>query len=420
MAHALDVLAGTPPDTPFIPVQSEAPLSDPVNGANGFGCQATINATGAQFESPDVVVNALGSMLKDQGWTEDPMLAAGGPTGMGAGYRKNDQICMADAIWHPDDSANCPQDQPISSCQVTPEQKLYTVTLTCGVEVPAGETASPAPPFLVGGGSNMLVFDSTRAAGYRDLYTMNSDGTGVKSLTQGDSNSFAGPWSPDGKSVVFTGWGLTNSHIAVINADGSGQTTIDQVEASDEGFPDWLPDGKQIAFTSRRDGNNEIYVMNADGSNPVRLTNQLGDDFAPSWSPDGTKIVFVSDRDQAAGVYDLYIMNADGSGVARLTNDTAIDYSPDWSPDGRMIVFRSHHDGPGDIYLINVDGSGLVNLTNNPADDWAPAWSPDGTFIAFQTNRDGNWEVYLMTADGSSPVNLTNDPADDQLPYWRP
>ncbi len=90
--------------------------------------------------------------------------------------------------------------------------------------------------------------------------------------------------------------------------------------------------------------------MNADGSNPVRLTNEPGDDFAPSWSPDGTQIVFVSDRDQTAGIYDLYIMNADGSGVSRLTNDTAIDYSPDWSPDGKKIVFRSHHDGPADIY----------------------------------------------------------------------
>jgi dipeptidase D len=160
--------------------------------------------------------------------------------------------------------------------------------------------------------------------------------------------------------------------------------------------------------------------MNADGTNPVRLTNQSGDDFAPGWSPDGARLVFVSDRDQASGIYDLYIMNADGSDVVRLTDDPALDYSPDWSPDGARIVFRSHHDGPGDIYSINVDGSDLINLTNDPADDWAPSWSPDGSQIAFQTNRDNNWEIYRIAADGSNLVNLTKNPADDQSPHWQP
>jgi putative hemolysin len=128
MSHTLDDL---------IPTQSEEPLDDFVNNAFGTGCQATVTGAGAQFESPDAVVKSLGSMLVDEGWKEDPMLAAGGPTGIGVGYRKGDQICMVDAMWRPDASANCPKDQPISACPVKPEQQLYTVTLNCGVETPA-------------------------------------------------------------------------------------------------------------------------------------------------------------------------------------------------------------------------------------------------------------------------------------------
>lgn len=284
----------------------------------------------------------------------------------------------------------------------------------------ATQSSATPPAVLRVGGSDQIVFDSTRGDSYRDLYVMKVDGTNVNRLTKGEANSFAGPWSADGLRIVYTGFGLTNSFIASINADGSGQNILDSIQGSDEGFPDWSPDGQRIAFTSRRDGNNEIYAMNADGSNQVSLTDEPGDDFAPSWSPDGTQIVFVSDRDQAPGVYDLYIMNADGSGVRRLTNDTAIDYSPDWSPDGKEIVFRSDHDGPGDIFVINADGSDLRDLTNDPSEDLAPNWSPDGSLIAFQTNRDGNWEIYRMAIDGSGLVNLTNNPADDQLPYWRP
>lgn len=408
ISHALNDL---------VPTQSEELLDDYINNAWGTGCVATITGTGEQFESPTAMVTALEDMLVGQGWTVDPMLAADGPTGTCMSYRKEHQISQVCAGWRPDASANCPAEQPISACPVTPAQQIYTITLNSGEEIPLETGASQS----AGSTSQMLVFDSNRSdSGYRDLYTMDDLGYNLSRLTRGESNSFAGPWSPDGQRIVFTTFGLTNSVIAVINADGSGQSIIDAIDNSDEALPDWSPDGTRIAFTSRRDGNNEIYLMDASGSNPVRLTNAPGDDFAPSWSPDGSRLVFVSDRDQTAGIYDLYIMNADGSGVTRLTNDTAIDYSPDWSPDGKQIVFRSHHDGPADIYIINVDGSGIANLTDSPAEDWALQWSPDGTQIAFQTNQDGNFEIYRMAADGSEPVNITNDPNEDQMPFWQP
>jgi hypothetical protein len=72
------------------------------------------------------------------------MLAAGGPNAIDEGYRKGDQICWAGAQWWPDESANCPKDQPVSACPVTPEQQAYTVTLNCGVEAPQGQAAASA------------------------------------------------------------------------------------------------------------------------------------------------------------------------------------------------------------------------------------------------------------------------------------
>jgi Tol biopolymer transport system component/putative hemolysin len=404
MSHTLDDL---------VPTQSEEPLDDPITPASGTGCQATVTGIGVQFESPAAVVSALGSMLEEQGWIVDPMLQADGPTGTGAGYRKGDQICLAGAMWTPDDSANCPKDQPISACDIKPEQQNYTVTLNCGVETPGGQ-ASPEV------GSEQLVFDSTRGGVYRDLYIMNSDGYDLSRLTRGEADSIAGPWSPDGMRIVYTTFGLTKSDIALINADGSGQVNLTNTPDVDEGFPDWSPDGTHIAYTTRRDGNNEIYVMNTDGTNPSRWTDNLADDFAPAWSPDGTQIAFVSDRDREAGNYDIYVMNVVSTAVTRLTNGAASCYSPDWSPDGKQIVYRADEGGTSDIFVMNADGTGVKDLTASAGNNWAPSWSPDGTLIAFQTNRDGNWEIYLMAADGSGATNLTNDLADDQMLFWRP
>jgi Tol biopolymer transport system component len=282
--------------------------------------------------------------------------------------------------------------------------------------------ASPKPessvtPILLGGSSQIL-FSSNRGGAYDDLYLLDFTSSQVTRLTSGDSNTFPGPFSPDGSQILYTGYGLITSYVGVMSADGTHPLDLTHAQV-DEGFPTWSPDGKSIAFTSQRDGNNEIYVMNADGSGAKRLTNNPMDDFAPAWSPDGTQIAFVSDRNNSAGVNNLYVMNADGTNVQRLTNGSEIDYSPAWSPDGAWIAFRAHHDGAGDIYRIKPDGTGLVNLTDNPAEDWAPAWSPDGSLLAFQTNRDGNWEIYVMNADGSQPHNITNNTADDQMPYWK-
>jgi Tol biopolymer transport system component len=276
-----------------------------------------------------------------------------------------------------------------------------------------------ATPVLLGG-SGQIVFSSNRGGYYDDLYLLDFTTSQLTRLTRGESNTFAGPFSPDGSKLLFTGFGLTNSYVGVMNVDGTNAVDLSGRNTVDEGFATWSPDGSQIAFTSRMDGNNEIYIMNADGTNLKRITNNSADDFGAAWSPDGTQIAFVSDRNNTPGVNNLYIMNVDGSGVVRLTNGNENDYAPSWSPDGSKIAFRADVEGNGDIYVINVDGSGKVNLTNNPASDWSPAWSPDGSLIAFQTNRDGNWEIYVMNADGSEPRNLTNDPADDQLPYWAP
>ncbi len=127
MEHALNVLTVT---------QANIPMNDVVNNKSGTGCQSTVTGTGVFFKSPNAVVKALGAMLVDEGWTEDPMLAAGGPTGVGAGYRKGNQISLVNAIWLPDASANCPKDQPISACNVKPEQQNYTITLVFGEETP--------------------------------------------------------------------------------------------------------------------------------------------------------------------------------------------------------------------------------------------------------------------------------------------
>ncbi len=135
-------------------------------------------------------------------------------------------------------------------------------------------------------------------------------------------------------------------NIWVVNPDGSGATPITKFTASgaDSFAPVWSPGGSKIAFGTTRalDGSDaananrtsNIWVMNADGSGATSLTKLTAVqplNIVPGiWLPDGSKIVFDSaraldgtDAANSNGTRNIWIMNADGSSAAPLTKLTA-------------------------------------------------------------------------------------------------
>jgi len=88
--------------------------------------------------------------------------------------------------------------------------------------------------------------------------------------TTGDSRP---RYSPDGSKIVFQSNRDGQREIYVMNSDGTGQTRLTNNPAWDTA-PAWSPDGTKILFTSLRDGpmSPALYLMNADGSSQTRLT----------------------------------------------------------------------------------------------------------------------------------------------------
>lgn len=111
---------------------AEAPFFDYLSQEGGSGCQLTATGTGADFGDPLAAVEALKSAFI--GWEEDVQYAAGGPTGMGIGMTRDAALLLILADWTPDPAADCPADQPISACALTPEQQLYTMTVLAGMK----------------------------------------------------------------------------------------------------------------------------------------------------------------------------------------------------------------------------------------------------------------------------------------------
>ena len=253
----------------------------------------------------------------------------------------------------------------------------------------ASEVAFAAFP----GVNGKIAYSAPDASTDYEIYTMNSDGTGITAITNNSSDDYSPRWSPSGTKIAFASTRDGNPEIYLMNANASAQTRVTNNPAFDF-QPAWSPDGNRIAFVSNRDGNDEIYVMNTDGTDQTRLTTNAADDYDPVWSPDGTKIAFVT-----AG-QGIYTMSADGTGVtnvpsgvqhAQCTIDDTAQFDPEWSPDSQWLVFADYeYSGLGcetywySINMIKPDGTNELTIFDEEQGNAAgPVWSPDSTKIAY-------------------------------------
>jgi Tol biopolymer transport system component len=158
----------------------------------------------------------------------------------------------------------------------------------------------------------------------------------------------------------------------------------------------WSPDGKSLVFTGGRDNEFDIYKIPSTGGEEINLTKSSGLDDGPEFTPDGKYIYFNSTR---SGTMQIWRMKPDGTNQEQITNDEYNNWFPHISPDGKWIVFLSFLKdvNPNDhpfykhVYIRLMPfnevkprviayvygGQGTINV---------PSWSPDSKRIAFVSN----------------------------------
>ena len=287
-----------------------------------------------------------------------------------------------------------------------------------------------------------LIFQSKRdGRGCDQIYTMNTDGSDVKMISNGEGRTTCSYFFKGAKRVIYAStrggsrecppnpdysqgyvWAVYADYdLYTAKADGSDIKRLTNTPGYDAEAT-VSPNGKKIVFTSERDGDLDLYWMDVDGNNVKRLTDEVGYDGGAFYSPDNKMIVYrrstltteaevtrykslLAQNLIVPTTFEIWVMNADGTNKRQITSLAAGSFAPFFTPDGKRVIFCTNYFATDprkrnfDLALINLDGTGLERITFNETFDGFPMFSPDGKKLVFASNRnaakEGDTNVFI-------------------------
>ena len=258
----------------------------------------------------------------------------------------------------------------------------------------------------------LAFFSSTGERGQRQLWTVKSDASDAKKITNLTGYAARPHWSHDGKQIAFlyvegAGGGgplmaapattgvidtaIHNQRIAVLDI-AIGQ--VRQVSPSDLHIYDydWSPNDKTfLATAAPGPGDNnwwiaQIYTVDITKGNATAIYKPALQVALPRWSPDGKSIAFIEGIMSDEGFHggDLLTMTANGSDIVNRTKSrkTSVN-SFFWQTPDRILLVE---------YLGGGSAISELNLTDESA---RPIWKGPEGIHAF-----GNFPNFALSKDG--------------------
>lgn len=230
----------------------------------------------------------------------------------------------------------------------------------------------------------------------------------------------AGGWDAQSRRFAFTTIQRGQPTLTIVQADGRGDTQeIELRDVDDAWHPTWSPDGRSIAFSGQAGGYSDLYVIDVTNSAVRRLTNDAWADLHPAWSPTGQQIAFVSDRFssdlerlQFGQMRPALLTVSDGRVEALPALPNARHINPQWTSGGRALVFVAAPDGVPNVYRLDLQSGAYARLSDvttgvSGLTTLSPAISvaADTNQYAFGVFTNGGYDLRIadLPAQGSEP-----------------
>jgi TolB protein len=189
-----------------------------------------------------------------------------------------------------------------------------------------GPTARSAgdPSFLADGRRVVFARYPRPGAGNADLWTVDVRSGRLRQLTDTRGSEQYPATSPNGRIIVFA----RSGNLFTMRTDGSRVRRL-----TNGGRPAFSPGGHLIAFTRLSGG--KLFVIRPDGSGLRELDRvdlRRGKISGPAFSPAGDRIVYTRERGARSSSADLFSIRPNGAGKRRIGSTAIDEFRVDWQP----------------------------------------------------------------------------------------
>ena len=248
-------------------------------------------------------------------------------------------------------------------------------------------------------------FDDRRS----HLWVVEVKSGAAKQLTEGDNWNDNDPqWSPDGTRIAFVSNrsgkefdGNRNTDVWLISATGGELTKISDHDESDNN-PRWSPDGRTIAFTGEvhdRD-HPKVWLAPATGDAPSVLAAN-GLDLIPGgleWSEDGKSIYFESG---VKGEFQVFKIDLAKKTSAQITSGPRAVRNADFNAKTNTRVYMvndfKHLD---DLYVSDLNGAKERKLTNLNESLWKQLQLAEVERFTYKSADDWDVDAFVVKPIG--------------------
>ncbi|MEM6629145.1 MAG: PDZ domain-containing protein [Bacteroidota bacterium] len=198
---------------------------------------------------------------------------------------------------------------------------------------------------------------------------------------------------------------VSDTHIAfsyggdiwLVEKEGGTAIKLTSPKGTEE-FPKFSPDGKTLAFSGNYDGNTDVYSIPTQGGVPTRITHHGMRDRIIDWYPDGRYMLYASSMNSGKQRFSqFYKVSATGGLPEKLP--IAYGEFASLSPDGKKVAYtdrsrvfrtwkRYRGGAAADVWWFDLETLQSQNITQNTANDELPMW--------------GNNKIYYLSDKGAN------------------
>lgn len=203
----------------------------------------------------------------------------------------------------------------------------------------------------------------------------------------------------------------------IVNKEGGTASKLSS-PPGEEAFPCFSPDGKTIAFSGNYDGNMDIYTIPVEGGIPTRVTHHGMTDRLIDWYPDGQHLLYASSAESGKQRFSQFYSIAPTGGLPEKL-PLAYGEFGSLSPDGKQIAFteksrifrtwKRYRGGMNsDIKVFDLETYASRSITDNAANDEIPMWHGDQIYYISDAGDEMRYNIWMYDLRSGTQEQITH------------